>query len=121
LVSTVESASVLLSSFAVHPPPPLPAVKSFQTYYARAAVRRGYEKESAENTLLLMLEEFGELASAIRKRQKLRRDHGSRSNEEQELADVFIYVVHLANVLGIDLGEAVHAKEQINIKRFLSR
>ena len=35
-----------------------------------------------------------------------------------ELADVALYVVHLANVLGIDLGAAVSAKEQANAKRF---
>jgi NTP pyrophosphatase (non-canonical NTP hydrolase) len=69
-----------------------------------------------------MLEEFGELARALRKRQKLRRDSkGHVSQEEHELADIFIYVVHMANVLEIDLAQAVHEKERINIDRFLTR
>jgi NTP pyrophosphatase (non-canonical NTP hydrolase) len=69
-----------------------------------------------------MLEEFGELARALRKRNKLRRDSKGRvGHEEQELADIFIYVVHMANVLGVDLAEAVHKKEQLNIQRFLRR
>ena len=47
-----------------------------------------------------MLEEFGEFARAIRKRQNLRRDSKGRvGQEEHELADIFIYVVHMANVL----------------------
>ena len=122
LVETVPSPEELVNVLSRHPVPPMPGIQPFQTYYARAAVRRGYEKESAQNTLLLMLEEFGELARALRKRQKLRRDSKGRvGQEELELADVFIYVVHLANVLGIDLADAVHRKEQINIQRFLSR
>jgi NTP pyrophosphatase (non-canonical NTP hydrolase) len=122
LVTTVASPAALVAHTAAHPVPPLPAIRPFQTYYARAAARRGYEKESAQDTLLLMLEEFGELARALRKRQKLRRDHKQKlTNEEQELADIFIYVVHMANVLGVDLGRAVHLKEHINIERFLAR
>ncbi len=122
LVETVPSPEELVTELNQHPVPPLPALQPFQAYYARAAVRRGYQKESAQNTLLLMLEEFGELARALRKRQNLRRDSKSRvGQEELELADVFIYVVHLANVLGVDLADAVHRKEQINIRRFLSR
>jgi NTP pyrophosphatase (non-canonical NTP hydrolase) len=122
LVQTVSSPSELVTALRVHPVPPLPAVQSFQSYYAHAAVRRGYQKESPQDTLLMMLEEFGELARAVRKRQKLRRDSKGRVGQaEHELADIFIYVVHMANVLGVDLGEAVHKKEQINIQRFLTR
>ena len=102
--------------------PPLPMVQTFQSYYARAAIERGYEKENAQNCLLLMLEEFGELARAIRKKSGLKRDSLSPVSEQsQELADVFIYVVHMANVLGLDLAEAVQAKESKNISRFLAR
>ena len=35
------------------------------------------------------------------------------------LSDVFIYVVHMANILNIDLGKAVQAKEILNIKKIL--
>lgn len=122
MVRIVTSPRDLLAGLSRHPEPPLPAVQPFQSYYARAAIRRGYEKETAQDTLLLMLEEFGELARAVRKRQKLRRD-GKKvgSNEQQELADVFIYVIHMANVLGFDLADAVQRKEQLNIEKFLER
>lgn len=122
LVSMVSSPSDLMAGLRRHPVPPLPAVQPFQNYYAHAAVRRGYQKESPQDTLLLMLEEFGEFARAIRKRKKLRRDSkGAIAQEEHELADIFIYVVHMANVLGIDLADAVFKKENINIQRFLTR
>ena len=66
---------------------------------------RGYSKEDAKDTLVLMLEEMGELARSIRKRAGLIR-YGSYldTDEGLELADVFLYVIHLANVLKIDLG-----------------
>ena len=101
-------------------PPPPPRLSVFQHYYRRAAAQRGYESESTQNCLLLMMEEVGELARALRKKQKLVR-HGSpiRNAESLELADVFMYVVHMANILGIDLGEAVQHKELLNIKKLL--
>ena len=53
-----------------------------------------------------MVEEVGELARALRKRVKLAR-HGKPipNQEELELADVFLYVVHMANILKIDLAK----------------
>jgi NTP pyrophosphatase (non-canonical NTP hydrolase) len=97
---------------------PNPAVQAFQKYYKRAALQRGYGDESARDTLLLMVEEVGELARAIRKKEKLTR-HGKaiEENEALELADVFIYVVHLANVLGVSLSDVVKQKELINIQK----
>lgn len=122
MVTVVESPHEAASQYVQHPQPPLPAVHSFQAYYARAAIARGYTNESARDTLLLMVEEFGELARALRKRAKLRRDStGKVGKDAHELADIFIYVIHMANVLGIDLAAAVQEKEEINIKRFLAR
>jgi NTP pyrophosphatase (non-canonical NTP hydrolase) len=103
-------------------PPPPPRVKVFQHYYKRAAAQRGYEQESTQNCLLLMMEEIGELARALRKKEKLTR-HGSaiRNAESLELADVFIYVIHMANILKIDLGQVVQQKELLNIEKLLNR
>jgi NTP pyrophosphatase (non-canonical NTP hydrolase) len=98
--------------------PPRPAIAAFQNYYKRAALLRGYDKEDARDTLVLMLEEFGELARAIRKRSQLAR-HSSFGDVDEglELADVFLYVVHLANVLKLDLGAVVQQKELVNLRR----
>ena len=90
-----------------------------QDYYRTAAARRGWSGESARDTLLLLTEEMGELARAIRKNEGLARHHGEDvSDVAGELADVQLYLVHLANSLGLDLSHAVTAKELVNAGRF---
>lgn len=91
---------------------------TLQSYYARAAAMRGYGSESPRDCLLLLTEEVGELARAIRKSAGLVR-HGSYADADScaELADVQLYVVHLANVLGVDLGRAVAEKDAVNAAR----
>jgi NTP pyrophosphatase (non-canonical NTP hydrolase) len=65
-----------------------------------------------------MVEEVGELARALRKREKLMRHGPSHDvDEANELADVFLYVVHMANVLGLDLGRIVRDKELLNLEK----
>jgi len=121
-VQVVSSPVELLKGWLYNSTPPAPALKAFQEYYRRAALQRGYAKEGPKDCLLLMVEEIGELARALRKREKLVR-HSSypESNEAQELADVFLYVVHMANVLGLDLAHIVRDKETINVQKFLTR
>jgi NTP pyrophosphatase (non-canonical NTP hydrolase) len=111
---------VFLDVTAKRIPPPPPQLKVFQHYYRRAAVQRGFDRESSQNCLLLMMEEIGELARALRKKEKLTR-HGPaiRNAESLELADVFIYVIHMANILNIDLGDVVQKKELLNIEKLL--
>ena len=53
----------------------------------------------AAKTFLWLAEEVGELASAIAKKDK--------HNKVDEFADVFAWLVTLANVEGVDLEEAV--------------
>lgn len=121
-VRVVDSPLSVLKAVPHHPEPPAPALNAFQEYYKRAAIQRGYTKEQPKDCLLLMVEEVGELARALRKREKLVR-HGSYrgSNEAHELADVFLYVVHMANVLGLDLASIVQEKEIMNVEKFLAR
>jgi NTP pyrophosphatase (non-canonical NTP hydrolase)/nucleoside 2-deoxyribosyltransferase len=122
-VELVESPSMVQDSFRRHHHlfPPSPAVRNFQNYYRRVALQRGYASESPKDCVLLMVEEIGELARAIRKREKLTR-HGFeiRNEEALELADVFLYVVHLANILKLDLSRIVQEKEFINIQKLIS-
>jgi NTP pyrophosphatase (non-canonical NTP hydrolase) len=120
-VQVVTSPGDVLNGRLVNPGPPAPALKAFQEYYRRAALQRGYAKEGPKDCLLLMVEEVGELARAVRRREKLVR-HGSYSDssEAQELADVFLYVVHMANVLELDLAHIVRDKEILNVKKFLA-
>ncbi len=101
-------------------PIPKPALAAFQNYYRRVALQRGYKSESPKDCLLLMVEEVGELAREIRRQERLVR-HGpsSQSSESRELADIFLYVVHMANVLDVDLSKIVQEKELVNLQRFL--
>jgi NTP pyrophosphatase (non-canonical NTP hydrolase) len=101
---------------------PSRSIVALQRYYQRMAELRGWDRETAEETLDLLTEEIRELAEALGKRANA----GSQSPSDTEdaaleLADVQLYVVHLANVLGLDLGTAVMAKERINQQRFRDR
>jgi len=115
-------AEIVLAARENKLPIPVPNLRAFQGYYRRVASQRGYERETAQNCLLLMVEEVGELARALRKREKLVRHGRSRRQESEsaELADVFLYIVHMANILGLDLGSAVRDKEFHNLTRFVA-
>lgn len=122
-VQTIASPTAAVNAVTSHRLPiPRPALAAFQHYYRRVALQRGYKSESAKDCLLLMVEEVGELAREIRRRERLVR-HGpsSESSESKELADIFLYVVHMANVLDVDLSKVVQEKELINLQRFLRR
>jgi NTP pyrophosphatase (non-canonical NTP hydrolase) len=96
-------------------PSPGQGLATLQEYYRRAAERRGWANESARDTLLLLTEELGELARAVRKEAGLARDGAyGPSGAAEEMADVQLYLVHLASALGVDLAEAVTAKEAAN-------
>lgn len=102
-------------------PNPGSGIAALQKYYARTAERRGWDSESAQQTLLLMTEELGELARAVRKHVGIARDHASTGAVGEEMADMALYLVHLANALGIDLAAEVSAKERVNEQRFRAR
>jgi NTP pyrophosphatase (non-canonical NTP hydrolase) len=120
VVSSPEDVFLQVTSLKLPPPPP--RLRVFQNYYRRAAAQRGYERESTQNCLLLMVEEVGELARALRKKARLTRHGPAIQNAESlELADVFMYVIHMANILKIDLGEIVQQKELLNIEKLLQR
>lgn len=71
-----------------------------QDLAARFAAR---DKESGASFLaLVLMEEVGELAEAIRR--------GEREHAQKECADVAFMAYAIANVLGVDLEEAIRAK-----------
>lgn len=93
-------------------------LRGLQRYYERAALRRGWATESVQDTMLLLTEEIGELARALRKSAGIQRDQGWEGQDvAEELADVQLYLVHLANISGIELADAVTNKELINAER----
>lgn len=86
------------------------SIRSLQDEYLVIAKNNGWGNESARDTMLLLIEEVGELARAIRKREGLKRTSSYDIEVEDELADVMIYLVHLSNILKVDLGESVTNK-----------
>ena len=72
----------------------------------QSLIRRMYlEKDIArgvEGTFMWLMEEVGELASALR--------NGSHDERAGEFADVLAWLTTIANVAGVDLTEAVMRK-----------
>jgi NTP pyrophosphatase (non-canonical NTP hydrolase) len=90
-----------------------------QKYYGEAAKRRGWTSESIAETLVHLQEELAELSAAVMKRQQgIRASEDRDADVEGEMADVQLYLVHLSNILEIELNEAVTEKEIVNANRF---
>lgn len=94
---------------------------NLQKYMRRKVIERGFENESERDVLLLLVEEIGELSRIIRlysglkvKRQILNKQNLYKI--EEELADIFIYLLILANKYGINLYESFKSKELENEK-----
>lgn len=96
-------------------------LQEVQRYIKEVISIRGFDKQEIEKTMLLLLEEVGELAKAIRKNATNMRIDVSKASHydtiESEVADVFIVLTSVCNQLNIDLYEALKNKEQENIKR----
>ena len=96
------------------------SLMALQAYIRGIVDKRGFSEETPRDKVLLMLEEFGELAKALRKYIGLKID---KNKEQQyadlkfELADILFYLLDLANTCGIDLFEAFREKEAENAKR----
>ena len=84
-----------------NPSPPTCTLADFQLLIKRMY----YEKDIArgvEGTFMWLMEEVGELASALR--------NGTHEERVLEFADVLAWLTTIANVAGVDLTEAVMRK-----------
>ena len=99
--------------------PENPNLKDYQKYVREMILERGFKDETIQDLLMLLLEECGELARACRKHTNIKSDTARQNNEqlEHELADVFMYILSIANKFNIDLEKAFRDKEEINKKR----
>ena len=97
------------------------SVKEVQEYIKKVIEIRGFANQEIEKTMLLPLEEVGELAKSIRKNATDMSIDQSKVNHydtiESEIADVFIVLNSVCNKLNIDLYKALKDKEEENIKR----
>jgi len=95
-------------------------LKEIQDYVRHMVKLRGFEEETIENVLLLLTEEVGELARAIRNFLGLkttRKRSNIREHLGEELADCLIYLLDIANLANIDLEDAFKTKRNLNLRR----
>ncbi len=90
-----------------------------QAYVAEVELRRGFAAETVQDKCLLLAEEVGELCKAIRKHHTsiTTATDAKPQNVAEELADVLMYVLAIANKTEINLAEALIAKETKNEQR----
>lgn len=117
-VSVVDGPAVPAAAARRTVRTPAGPLRDLQDYYGRMADARGFTRESPQDTMLLLTEEVGELARAIRKTVGIARAGEGEADPASELADVQLYLLHLANIVGIDLAAAVHSKERLNHQRY---
>ena len=75
------------------------------------------KKENFQRLVLKLIEEFGELAENIRKNLRYKGDN-IKGTIEEELFDIFYYIIAIANEYNIDLEEIFHIKDKINKEKY---
>jgi deoxyguanosine kinase len=125
VIGTSSSMEHAIEQLDHRPFPSTPAggLSRLQRYYARMAEVRGYGTDDPLEGLLLLTEEVGELAHGIRKEICLDRTHAYATdlNVAEELADVQLFLLALANLLDKPLEDAVRRKERTNHSRAAHR
>ncbi len=99
--------------------PPKPTLADFQAHIKAVCAERGWDKNTYSEIFLLFTEEVGELAKAIRNESKLhaQAEPKKRFELEEEFADVFNYLLDLANYFNVDLEAAYRKKHEHNQTR----
>lgn len=99
------------------------SLNDIQNYFKEIIKLRNFinSKENISEIMLLLTEEVGELAKAIRKdTANLKIDSSKIENYdtiESEVADVFIVLNSICTALDINLFDTIYNKESINIRR----
>jgi len=87
-------------------------LNNYRDYTQQICHQKGWDKANLHTVWLLLTEEVGELASAIRqhsrtfKKQDLKKSRGT--DVQMEMGDVFSYLFQLAAMMNIDLDEMWH-------------
>ena len=90
----------------------------WQAYVQRKIEERGFADETTQQKFMLLVEEVGELAKAVRQLVGMKFTDTTRQQElREELADVQIVLLGLASMVGEDMFHAVADKEQKNRTR----
>lgn len=101
-------------------PPPKSSLAQWQQFVQTACAELGWNKNSHLEIFLLLSEEVGELAQAVRYHTALHTPAHKQADKAAiatELADVLNYIADLANYFDIDLDEALRQKWHENAQR----
>ena len=103
--------------------PDQPDLYCLQQFYSKVARLRGFHEETRVEIMLLLVEEIGELAKAIRAMEDLTvsATDPAPKDVQLELADCLNYLIHMANSVGVNLEVAFREKERINASRNWTR
>jgi NTP pyrophosphatase (non-canonical NTP hydrolase) len=94
-----------------------PTLSDYQQYAIDMVKERGFE-DNVQQRFMLLLEEAGELAKAARGHTGMKFAADTKQKEvEEEAADVFIVLLAICNLLGVDLEKAFREKEERNKQR----
>lgn len=91
---------------------------TLQKYVLDMNIERNFDLKDVTKTMLLLTEEVGELAKAVRKHVGMHFSTTTSTKDiREELADVQIVLLSVANILGEDMYTAVIEKEKKNQSR----
>lgn len=97
------------------------SLRDVQEYVNKINEVRGFNNQEVTKTMLLLTEEVGELAKAIRKNATdMKTDIKKQFNYdtiESEVADVFYVLNCVCNKLNIDIFDCIKEKEGKNVNR----
>ena len=98
-------------------------IKEIQEKLSKFAEERDWDQfHSPKNLVMALTSEVGELTELFQwltEGQSSIKDDSSKTDEiQQEIADIFIYLLRLADKLDIDIEEAVREKIEINAKKY---
>jgi NTP pyrophosphatase (non-canonical NTP hydrolase) len=98
--------------------PPILTIQNAQQFIAETCREHGWDKRPAQDMMLLLTEEVGEVAKALRKELQMGAEKPENTDHlAEELVDVFNYLVDLANMFDIDLEQAFRGKWEKNATR----
>ena len=93
----------------------------YKEHTHQLCVQKGWDRVPVQTVWLLLIEEIGELASAIRQYNKIFKKTGLRKDRgtdvTMEMGDVFSYLFQIAYMLDIDLDDMWSRHQQKVLQR----
>jgi len=94
-------------------------IKEIQDKLAKFAEERDWDQfHSPKNLVMALTSEVGELNELFQWLTEEKSNNVDNNEVRQEIADIFIYLLRLADKLDIDIEEAVREKIEINANKY---